>query len=214
MMMRRIVKGDSVFDTDHPPWLVWVRMFVIVIQCVLLWEGLPGSLLWIVTPISISMTWAPSGATMQWHWSPSMRLQCWSASRCQVLSKFQESSAMKVSSQDSMFDTGSHVDESFHEMATLMSEELASGKWWHWVKDFSWRRRCQPANQEPPTKWNLSGRTLNLQKRDLHNIYRRGQISQMLTKAKGFCRETPKIFDMILISRPQYDPKEGSFETL
>ena len=60
-----------------------------------------------------------------------MRLQCWSACRCQVLSKFQESSAMKVSSQDSMFDTGSHVDESFHEMATLMSEELASGKWWH-----------------------------------------------------------------------------------
>ena len=43
-----------------------------------------------------------------------------------MLSKLQESSVMKVSSEDSMFVTGSHVDESFHEMAMLMSQELAS----------------------------------------------------------------------------------------
>ena len=93
-------------------------------------QGVPGSLLWIVTPISISMTWVPCGVamTLESHHEIAMliRLQM-----CHVLSKFQESSAMKVSSRDSMFDTGSHVDESFHEIASLMSEELASGKWWH-----------------------------------------------------------------------------------
>ena len=67
MMMRRIIKGDFVFDTDHPPWGEGedVRDRDSVCSALRrLLQGVPGCLLWIVTPISISMTWAPCGVAM------------------------------------------------------------------------------------------------------------------------------------------------------
>ena len=109
------------FDADHPPCRededVCDRDSVC---CALrrVYQGLPGSLLWIVTPMS--MTWVPCGVAMTLESLHEF------AMLISLMSKFQESSVMKVSSQDSIFDTGSHVDESFHEMAMLMSQDLAS----------------------------------------------------------------------------------------
>ena len=68
----------------------------------------------------MSMTWVPCGVAMTLESLHEF------AMLISLMSKFQESSVMKVSSQDSIFDTGSHVDESFHEMAMLMSQDLAS----------------------------------------------------------------------------------------